>query len=171
MLPFDCLLDVVVVGFRSALNSSVSDFRKVVLFVKVCWDFFWGWWGIGGMLLAASLPWRRVRWFSCQAMAVINCFPIKVALIGLNHQRELDLTCLYGLRLPFYPCCTHRPREWGVRSWNTPPKCGLLDSSYLKGLFLDLSQSASQLMYRIEKLSFDWGSMGWAKTSCTKVNA
>lgn len=47
MLPFDCLVDVVVVGFRSALNSSVSDFRKVVLFVKVCWDFFWvmGCWG------------------------------------------------------------------------------------------------------------------------------
>ena len=42
MLPFDCLVDVVVVGFRSALNSSVSDFRKVVLFVKVCWDFFGG---------------------------------------------------------------------------------------------------------------------------------
>ena len=48
MLPFDCLVDVVVVGFRSALNSSVSDFRKVVLFVKVCWDFFggvMGYWG------------------------------------------------------------------------------------------------------------------------------
>ena len=47
MLPFDCLVDVVVVGFRSALNSSVSDFRKVVLFVKVCW-FFWGVMGCWG---------------------------------------------------------------------------------------------------------------------------
>ena len=29
-----------VVGFRSVLNASVSDFRKVVLSVKVCWNFF-----------------------------------------------------------------------------------------------------------------------------------
>lgn len=47
MLPFDCLVDVVVVGFRSAMNSSVSDFRKVVLFVKVCWDFLGGDGGLG----------------------------------------------------------------------------------------------------------------------------
>ena len=34
------------VGFRSVLNTSVSDFRKVVLSVMVCWNFF----GVMGVL-------------------------------------------------------------------------------------------------------------------------
>ena len=43
-----CLLvDVVVVSFRSVLNTSVSDFRKVVLSVMVCWNFFGVMGGIG----------------------------------------------------------------------------------------------------------------------------
>ena len=47
MLPFDCLVDVVVVGFRSALNSSVSDFRKVAFLSRFVGIFFgvMGCWG------------------------------------------------------------------------------------------------------------------------------
>ena len=47
MLQFDCLVDVAVVGFRSALNSSVSDFRKVA-FCQGLLGFFWGVMGYWG---------------------------------------------------------------------------------------------------------------------------
>ena len=46
-------------------------------------------------------------------MAVINCFPIEVALIGLNHQRELDLTCLYGASSSVLPLL--HPPAYGMR--------------------------------------------------------
>ena len=47
MLPFDCLVDVVVVGFRSALNSSVFDFRKVDFLSRFVGIFLggMGYWG------------------------------------------------------------------------------------------------------------------------------